>query len=216
MRRYSLFLLLALASCSGATGPTADVVPGLDIADAALANGAPDSALRIADRILEHDPRNVAALVHKGDAETALGQRNGATQSYSRALELAPDDANALLGLGRLKLANDPLGAAGLFERLANRNPPMVAALVDLGIARDLQGQHAEAQKAYRRALAIEPEGLAATVNLGLSLALSGNPQQALEILRPVAAQHPTSPRVRQDLAVAFTLAGDSAAAQAI
>jgi Flp pilus assembly protein TadD len=93
--------------------------------------------------------------------------------------------------------------------RISERDPHNVAVLIDLGIARDLLGQHAEAQRAYRQALAVEPGRTAASVNLALSLALSGDPRQALAILRPIALSPGASPRVRQDLAVALVLAGE-------
>ena len=47
-------------------------------------------------------------------------------------------------------------------------------ALNDLGIARDLQGRHTDAQTAYRSALGVDPDMRAAQVNLALSLAMSG------------------------------------------
>ena len=50
-------------------------------------------------------------------------------------------------------------------------------ALNDLGIARDLQGRHTDAQMAYRQALGISPEMSAAQVNLALSLAMGGQSQ---------------------------------------
>ena len=76
--------------------------------------------------------------------------------------------------------------------------------------SRKTLGYHADAQRSYRLALAIEPDRVAAKVNLGLSLALSGDAQQALAILRPLAQGPAASPRMQQDLAVALVLAGDS------
>jgi Flp pilus assembly protein TadD len=119
-------------------------------------------------------------------------------------------------GCAWLKLATDPAAAAALFQRVTDQDSHNVAALIDFGIAEDLLGQHGDAQRAYRRALAVDPDRLAARVNLGLSLALSGDPQQALGILRPLAMGPRTSPRTRQDLAVALALAGDNDAATSV
>jgi Flp pilus assembly protein TadD len=211
--RPSLLVTLLLAACAGGNNLTSARTPGLDVADVALVNGSPDTALRIAQQVLASDPRNVPALLREAQAQAALDQRDQAAHSFGQVLAIAPDDPGATLGLGRLLLANDPAASAGILLRLTERDPRNVAALVDLGIARDLLGKHAEAQTAYRQALVLEPQRVAAQVNLGLSLALSGDAPQALEILRPIARGSNASPRVRQDLAVALVLAGHDAEA---
>jgi len=205
-----LFSVLLLAACSAnRDNLTSARAPGLDVADVALASGAPDTALHIAQQALAANPRNVQAMVRAAEAQAALGHRDQAAHGFSQALAIAPDDTGAALGLGRLKLAEDPAATVSLLLRVTTHDPHNVAALVDLGIARDLLGQHTEAQSAYRLALALDPESTAGQVNLGLSLALSGDPRQAIGILRPLARGSAAAPRVRQDLAVALALAGD-------
>ena len=217
MRPIVLLSLLLFASCSSGPGPSfSTAAPGLDIADAALASGAPETALHIAQRILATDPSNVPALLRAANAQAALGQRTEAARNFDRVLAVAPHRTEAELGLGRLKLTTDPAAAAVLFQRVTDRDSHNVAALIDHGIAKDLLGQHGDAQQSYRRALALDPDRMAASVNLGLSLAVSGDPQQALGILRPLAAGPQSSKRTRQDLAVALALAGDNDAAAAV
>jgi Flp pilus assembly protein TadD len=210
MRPKLLLSLLLVAGCSGSHDSQLSTrPPGLDVADVALANGAPDTALHIAQQALAANPRNVPAMVRVAQAQTALGQRDQAAHGFRHVLALEPDNGGAALGLGRLELASDPAAAAAVLLRLSAREPHNVPVLIDLGIARDLLGQHAEAQRAYRLALAVEPGRTAANVNLALSLALSGDPRQALAILRPIALSTGASPRMRQDLAVALVLAGN-------
>jgi Flp pilus assembly protein TadD len=214
MRPALLLSLLLIAGCSGHhDGQLSTGAPGLDVADVALANGAPDTALHIAQQALAANPRSVPAMVRVAQAQAALGQRDQAERGFRQALTLAPADPGASLGLGRLLLANDPAAAADILLRLTTRDPRNVAVLIDLGIARDLLGRHAEAQRSYRLALTVDPGRQAAEINLGLSLALSGDVRQALVILRPIASGPGVSPRVRQDLAVALVLAGDDAEA---
>ena len=186
-----------------------DRAPGLDVGAVALTNGAPDSALSIAQRTLATDPHNVPALLLAAQAQTALGQRDQAAETFARVLAITPDNDAASLGLGRLKLQTDPAEASNILLRLTARDPHNVPALIDLGIARDMLGQHADAQRAYHDALSIDPGRIATNINLGLSLALSGDTQQALTILRPIALTPGASPRMRQNLAVALVLAGD-------
>ncbi len=128
------------------------------VADAALAGGAPEVAVRVADLTLERDPHNTRALVTKGDALYALGQRDEARAAYRQAVAIEPKLASAQLGLGRT-LVQDRLGCrrGRPSWRPWRRSPDDSAALNDLGIARDLLGRHAEAQDAYRQALAITP-----------------------------------------------------------
>ncbi len=217
MRPVLLLPLLLLMSCAVDRDKTfATGSPSLDVGSVALANGAPDTALHIAQQKLAANPSNVPALVMQAGAQAALGQRDQAMRSYGQALSIDPADPAASLGLGRLQLGSDPAAAANVLLPLTTRDPRNVAALIDLGIARDLLGQHAEAQRTYRLALAIDPDRIAGNINLGLSLALSGDSQQALAILRPVALNPSASPRMRQDLAVALVLAGDDAGAARI
>ena len=217
MRPALLLSLLLFSACTASQPPSfSNKAPGLDVADAALASGAPETALRIAQRILATDSSNVAAMIRAGEAQAALGQRDAAAQTFNRALAIAPNRPEAALGLGRLQLATDPAAAVALFQRLIDRDPHNVAALIDFGIAKDLLGHHGDAQQAYRRALALEPDRHAASINLGLSLAISGDPQQGLGILRPLANGPEATPRSRQDLAVALALAGDNDAAATV
>ncbi len=100
--RCGLLLLLAGCSASGARDPGG--VPGMNIADAALDGGMPQTALNVTSSILQSDPRNVGALVRQGTALAQLNQPDAAMEAYRRALAVAPATAAALLGLGRLEL----------------------------------------------------------------------------------------------------------------
>jgi hypothetical protein len=48
------------------------------LAEVAMANGMPQTALSVTREILESDPRNIAALLHQGDALVAMGQSDAA------------------------------------------------------------------------------------------------------------------------------------------
>jgi Flp pilus assembly protein TadD len=221
MQKYSaplLLLLLALASCAGRQNAInepppphlADWKPSLHLADISLAGGLPGMALEVTDELLADNPRDVDALTRRGAALMQLARRREAEVAYRSALAVAPQEPAALLGLGRLRLADDPEAAEKLFFQAATVNPHNAAALNDVGVSRDLQGHHLAAQDAYRAALAAEPTSAAAQANLGLSTALSGDPAAAERLLRPLAAEPGATPTVRHDLAVALTLGGKS------
>src|ERR1700749_2279180 len=60
----------------------------LHVADAALASGAPDVALRVAELVLDRQPNNVDALIDKGAALYALGAPDQARAAYRTAVAI--------------------------------------------------------------------------------------------------------------------------------
>jgi Flp pilus assembly protein TadD len=219
MRILFALATLALASCAAhppGSGDDAAGAASLKLADAAMAGGAPAIALRVADGVLAAHPADVAALVEEGTALAALGRDDQATISFRRALALAPGSREARIGLGRLALGSDPAEAATLFGEVLRSRPDDVTALIDRGIAEDLQGEHAAAEASYRAALSVQPDNTAAEVNLALSLALAGHAQVAIGMLRPLAAGQAGGRRVADDLAVALAMSGETRAASEI
>jgi Flp pilus assembly protein TadD len=217
MRYFMAIMLLLLASCTERSVP--DTIPrqppsaslstwkpSLHLADTALSRGAPAMALRISDDLLAKNPRNAEALARRGDALAGLDRVSEAAVSYKMAIDVEPNNVQALLGLGRLRLTQDPAAAEALFVRAMTVDPNNAVVLSNLGVARDVQGHHAAAQDAYRLALGAAPAFMSAQVNLSLSLALSGNADEAVRELRPLAASPDAGPLVRQDLALALTL----------
>ena len=199
-----------LGACSVA--PLSENTPAhatLRVADAALASGAPELALRVADLVLARDPKNAPALIARGDALYALGRRDLARVAYRSAVAIDPTAAAAQVGLGRTLAGSDPGAAEAAFLRALAREPDNVVALNNLGVVRDLQGHNAAAQDAYRRALAVAPGSVDVQINLGMSLALSGHSAEAAGLLREVAAVPGATQAWRQELLAGLTLAGD-------
>ncbi len=218
MRSVALGFLLLLAACNSTTvsaGLGLDT-PGLDVAQAALRGGSPQIALQVVSKLLAKDPGYVQALVVQGEALTALGRLDEADASFSAALQRDPDSVAAHIGLGRVRLATNPASAEEQFLVATQRDPRNAIALNDLGIARDLQGRHADAQAAYREALAANPNQQAAQVNLALSLAMTGQSGDAIKLMRPLADKPGASPQLRHDYAAVLTMAGDKPAAERI
>ncbi len=186
------------------------------LAEVALRTGNPSGALQLADRALTARHDDTGALLVRGEAYTRLGELRAADKDFTRVLKAQPEAVGALIGLGRLRLADDPAAAEALFRHALDRAPGEPTALNDLGIALDLQGQHAAAEHAYRRALLLQPDLTAARVNLALSLALGGQGPAAVAMLRAVASGPKAGAKLREDYAAVLTMAGDHAQAQAI
>ncbi len=167
-------LLLAGCSALGSTSQGTGAL-GVNIADAALDGGMPQTALNVTRTILQSDPRNVGALVRQGAALAELNQPDAAMEAYRRVLAVDPAAAAAPLGLGRLELARGSASDAEHdFTQLLARAPDDKAAMNDLGVALDPKGDHAAAQGVYEKLLRIDPNDRGASVNLALSLSLSG------------------------------------------
>ena len=210
MRFLMVIVCAALAGCAGKAAPesSSSGPPEMKIADAAIAAGTPAIAQRIAEGVLATDPRNTGALLRQGRAYMMLGNTAAAETSYRRALTINDRLDEARLGLAKIWLGSDPVQAEKVLLEVVSHDAHNTAALNNLGVSRDLQGRHNDAQEAYRQALLLQPGLTSAQENLGLSLALSGKAQEGAAMLDQLARAGTTDRKVRDDLAVALTLSG--------
>ena len=197
---------------SGANGGA----PGISVAETALRTGAPGMALQICAETLQREPGNFKAMLCRGQALVALGQTGPAEAAFSQAVETEPKSAEALVGLGRLRLSRDPAAAEVLFARAVDAAPKDTVAWNNLGVARDSLGRHLLAQVAYRRALEIAPHDSAIKVNLALSLAISGRAEEGVQIMHSLGVDPESDPRLRANLAAVLAMGGRSNEASAL
>jgi Flp pilus assembly protein TadD len=207
-----VFIGLGLAGCTRQNGaPAASLDPGtgvLNVADAAIAGNDPAMALQVSQSVLATDPRNIQALYHEAAAYYAVGRCEDAVAAYRLALGIAPNSTQAETGIGRCLLRHDAAAAERAFMAAVRDDPENAAALNDLGVARDLQGNYAGATQPYQQALLVAPGALATEVDLGMSLALSGNGAEALQYLGPLATGTGATPKIREDYAAALLASG--------
>jgi tetratricopeptide (TPR) repeat protein len=118
---------------------------------------------------------------------------------FDLALQRKPDAARALVGLGRVKLAEGDI--AGAIDKLeaAARQEDDLAVRTALGTARLRQGKHADAARELRRALAFDPKNVDALSALGQALLGAGQLEEAEEVLSAAM-------QARQDQATAIAL----------
>lgn len=203
-----MLLITVLGACSAKTDAMFTGQPSLQTARVAMSGGSADVALAICDRLLTGRPRDAELLSCRGDALASLGRNAEAGAAFALALAADGNSPAAKIGLGRIRLATDPASAESLFLDALVRDPRNAVALNNLGIARDLQGRHADAQTAYGEAIAAAPEMRAAQVNLALSLAMSGRAGEAVRIMRPIGGRADASARERHDLAAVLAMDG--------
>lgn len=123
----------------------------------------------------------------RASALYSLNAPTEAEAAYRRLLQLDPADTAARFGLGRTLLRSDPAAAEAEFLAVLDREPANGPALNDLGIARDLQGRHEDAQQAYRQAMILEPNDTGARTNLDMSLGLSRLGMNAVPLRQAMA-----------------------------
>ena len=124
---------------------------GLVLAD----RGRPIEARDAFRRAIALDPHVVSYWVNLGNACRAAGQPRDADDAYRRALALDDSSVDAMNGIAVLLVQSDHFAeAATWLERAVARSPGFYEAWLNLGIARQEQGNKAAAAEAYRRVLA--------------------------------------------------------------
>jgi Flp pilus assembly protein TadD len=137
--------------------------------------GAGSQALNGALARLGRDPRDVNALIDAGNAALGMGDVDAALGFFARADQLSPNNPRVRAGLGgALVRSGNPYDAIPVFaeaEAAGGMDPRLGT---ERGLAYDLVGDNATAQRYYRAALAVGPND-DATRQLALSLAMSGD-----------------------------------------
>ena len=177
-------LLAALAGCAAAPEQPSAAAPALvgqpAAADAraraaeARAKGDNDTALRLYIEAAEHDPEDAESMYAIGSLYDE--RPNGAAlaaRAYARAVQIDPQHARALEGLGLRYFADRQLEQARPFlSRAVGADPRLWRAHNALGLIADTLGDHHEAAAHFAAALAANP-GSASTSQQSRLLALS-------------------------------------------
>ncbi len=169
MRRLSIGVAL-LAFC---VAPAAAQTFGED----------PNSALTRHLRTLSEEPRSLSSLLGAGDAALTLGDAQAAATFFARAEEIAPRDGRVKAALGRAFVhMEQPEAALRFFGEALSFGIPETSLAGDRGLAYDMLGQTARAQRDYRLAMG-GTEGEEVRRRLALSLAIGGDRAGALQAI---------------------------------
>lgn len=143
-------------------------------------------ALNAALSRLGRNPKDVGALIDAGNAALAMGDVDAAVGFFANADQITPNSPRVRAGLAAALVQNgNPYDAIPLFteaETSGGMDPRLNA---DRGLAYDLVGDNASAQKYYRMALAAAPSD-EVTRRLALSLAIGGNREGMEAALLPL------------------------------
>jgi Flp pilus assembly protein TadD len=170
--------------------------------------GQVNAALPLYERAAAMSGGTLSANVRLGDAYMRAGKANRAAVAYRAALAKAPENDEALLGLGfALLKTGDPDGAIAALAQTAPRVNTMQA-YNRLAVAQTLAGRFKEAEQSFRSASALAPDDLDIRTNLALTLALDGQENNAIVIMREVVASPSCETRHHRNLVIVFGLYG--------
>lgn len=178
--RIPLLLSVALAALAPIAAPVA-------IAQEIVPPPTPN-ADRLAEqmRILAADPRNVPALVEAGELSARLADPAAAAGFFARAQALAPGNPRVAAGQAMVMVRSERPGEALRLFALAERGGvPMAPYASDRGLAYDLIGAQAHAQREHRVAMARGADDETAR-RYAYSLGISGRTDEAMKVLDPL------------------------------
>ena len=136
----------------------------------------------ICREILAGNPDVPEVLHLLGLVRMRLGDAKGAVEFIGRAVQLRPDDADALVNFGNALRDDGKLGEAiAAFRRAIEIRPEFAGACNNLGTALLEDGQTEAAIEAYRNAVRIDPGYADAHYHLGNALKSQGELAAAIE-----------------------------------
>ncbi|WP_416463470.1 SPOR domain-containing protein [Sphingomonas sp. VDB2] len=136
---------------------------------------------------LASNPRDVVALIGAGEAALSLDDPRAAAGFFARADAIESGNGRIKAGLGRvmLKLQN-PVEALRLFDQAGRLGYPDATILSDRGLARDMTGDQAGAQRDYQAALLRTPGDDELVRRYAASLGIAGQVAASDKILEPL------------------------------
>ena len=135
---------------------------------------------------LGRDPRDVNALMDAADAARALGDYDASIGFYRRAEDLSPNNARIKSGLAKaLVLSGDPVAAIPVFAEAERAGARASEIASDRGLAFDLVGDNATAQRYYIGALDGSGDD-EARMRYAVSQAIAGDVEAAQQTLLPL------------------------------
>ena len=136
---------------------------------------------------LGQNPRDVDALVDAGEAARSMGDFEAAIGFYKRAQQISSGNPGVLGGLASAyTLSGDPYAAIPLFAEAERAGASPLSLAEVRGLAYDLVGDNASAQRFYRLILTQQQDNDEVLRKLALSMAISGDGVGAETALLPL------------------------------
>ena len=211
------FLLLGCAANDPPAARKESSVPAVavdlhrDHGWAALRSDRYKEAATYFQRILKDQPDDANARLGLGEAYLGQGRLKQAGNQFGHINDDAGGGlrAKALQGEGLVLLRQgDQEAALPYFEDAVQRDAGLWRSWNALGRLYDAERAYAEARKAYRKAITLNPKAAFLHNNLGFSLLASGEPAYAEEALNRALALDPNLEAAATNLRLALALQG--------
>jgi Flp pilus assembly protein TadD len=181
----------------------------LSLAHALLSRGDIAQARTLTEAAVRHDPAKARAFVQLGAIDLVARDRLAAEAALLRALELAPNDPDALRNLSALYITRGQFDRAlELAERAHLRAPLDSAVVLHLAYCRAAAGRWAEAETICRKLLAYAPAHLGAREIIARVMIARGDVERGIAELGQVVRTRQSDPAPAMSLARALQLAG--------
>ncbi len=142
--------------------------------------------LRNAMRRLGTNPKDLDALIDAGTASLQLGDTNAAIDFFTRAEAIAPNNGDVKVGLATAMLRKEnPIEALRLFDEAERLGMPTRSFALDRGLAFDLVGDFASADRQYQLAAMASPSD-EITLRRGISLGVQGRSDDSMQLMKPL------------------------------
>lgn len=142
--------------------------------------------LQNALRRIARNSNDSSALADAGLAALKLGDTRAAIGFLAKADQIYPKSGRVKAGLAQaLLIEENPFGAIRYFNQAAQNGIPLKSIAQDRGLAYDLIGRNADAQKDYELALRYGDNDQLRS-RYAISLGISGNMTKADEVLNPL------------------------------
>lgn len=219
----AMLIVLAVSGCQTAqpTQDAAEKAPAtqsdrlVKLAADIEARGENDTAMALYQRAAAMPDAKPAVLVKAGEAYMRAGYPDEAAKAYRAALAQAPNDGQALLGLGSAMIDSGDVDAG--IRALAQAAPIVNTsrAYNRLGVAQTFAGEVGAAQTTFTQALKLSPGDLDIKINMALAAALEGNAATALPLAQQVSASPAVQLHHKRNIVVVYGLLGQAAQVQA-
>lgn len=169
---------------------------------------APVEELALLERARESDPRNEAARRRLVEIYRAAGDVPRAIQIQRELVALRPRDAEALVALGALLVAQDRgREAIGVYERALELEPGLASLETTLAQLYEWTNQPARAAALLERASAARPGDRALAERVIAAASAAGDTDKAVAVLDRLARLFPDDPRYARRAADALVAA---------
>lgn len=153
----------------------------------ALRAGRYEEAQRLYQHVVAAQPGLADAWLGLAAAYEGRGEAGGAIAAYRRALQLDPDNADALAALAELTAAGNPSAQASVLRAALARRPEAPSLHAALGRLLAAEGRWSEARGAFEAAASLAPARAEYAFNLAVALDRLGESARAAALYERAA-----------------------------